>query len=345
LNRLSIAVSLCVAFSSAVAAPVLCADSSHGSDSTSAKEKNTAPAQPTTRKAEPPRPGKPDPSLAGTWVGTARRGEVTMAAVLFVASKGEVGGIMGKYNVPTTVTLTADGSSESRRLFLCFDGSNRFASKPLALSKLTEARKGTGRVELASSVPQSTGTAKVVFQLARASRKHDPLLMIPSEFDVESLTLKGTADRPMVWLAVLKEMGVGESVLLRGVETGLTCRSRIAELNRRLGSDRRSMDVYMQYLRLLEKTRDEYLDELGELLDESAREMLSEAVDHVERFEEDAAVLIAGMKDSADKPEQRAKARQRYNAFVAKRTAELRQKLLACARKHSGHQATTQPAE
>ena len=272
-------------------------------------------------------------ALRGTWVGQLKRDGKSIRVVLFVRSTGKVTGLMGRYDAPATTTLAADRTSGGRSLQLTLDKRTRFVSPAMTLAKLMDVQSGREAVELSPAGEPSEISGGATFPLTRRCVGQDALALIPDSFDISQLTVKGTAETPLRWLAVCRELGASDDALENGLTVALRARAKIAELNRKLGPNRRSMSVYMQYLRMLESIRKTYLAKLGETLDDQAADALRQTISSVETFEDDAAILIAAMKASDDEPDRRERAARAYRDFVRKRTAAIREALKSCARK------------
>ncbi|MFP4140998.1 MAG: hypothetical protein ACLFVH_08320 [Phycisphaerae bacterium] len=272
-------------------------------------------------------------ALHGTWVGQLKRDDKSIRVVLFVRSTGKVTGLMGRYDAPASAVLSADCGDGGRSLQLTLDKQTRFVSPAMTLSKLMDVQSGREPVELAPVGEASEATGRATFHLTRRCEGQDALALIPDSFDISQLTVKGTADTPLRWLAVCRELGASDDALGKGLSAALNARAKIAELNRKLGPNRRSMSVYMKYLRMLESIRKTYLAKLGETLDDQAADALRQTISAVGTFEDDAAILIAAMKASDDEPARRRKAAHAYRAFVRKRTAAIREALKSCAEK------------
>ncbi len=272
-------------------------------------------------------------ALRGTWVGKLKRDGKSIRVVLFVRPTGKVTGLMGRYDTPATTTLAAGRADGGRSLQLTLDKRTRFVSPAMTLSKLMDIQAGREAVELTPAGEPSEASGQATFHLTRRCAGQDALALIPDSFDISQLTVKGTADTPLRWLAVCRELGASAEALGKGVTAALDARAKIAELNRKLGPNRRSMSVYMQYLRMLEAIRKAYLAKLGETLDDRAGGALRQTISAVGTFEDDAAILIAAMKAADDDPARRKKAAQAYRDFVRKRTADIRETLKACAKR------------
>lgn len=324
---------LIVAAMPAVAAAngLLCAEDTGGRGRAAERSVNRADANETPKAR----------ALRGTWVGRLRRDGRSVRIVLFVKPGGEASGVLGRYDAPVSASLTSDDEGGGRSLSLRLDEQSQFVSAPMTLASLLAVRGGKRAVRLVRTNVDSS-TEKATVQLKRTSHDEDLLALIPDSYDVSQLTVKGTADDPLTWLAVCRELGAARPALEKAVTAAMDARAKIAALNRKLGPHRRSMSVYMRYLRLLESIRKQFLAELGETMNDARADGLEEIVGAVTAFEDDAAVLIAAMKVADDDPDRRKRAARAYEAFVARRTAAVRKAVKVVATKAAKADAETE---